>query len=187
MTLLAAIVRGEETWMLADSHAYGQGRLYPNVTKIIRRKVVYDDHTQAGDVLIAAAGVASMQHIARNVEIPQPKKAAAPIAFADALSVALQAHSAELASSQVGEDQIWLVAWQGTIWTFVNYDVGPHSDSCFEAAGAGAEICLGALETMARNDLIWANPAKALTDAADISAQWCYYVKGPYQLEHLVA
>lgn len=187
MTLLAAIARGPEVWMISDSHAFGQGRLYPNVQKIWRRKVVYEDHTLAGDVLIAVAGSAAMQHIARNVEIPNPKRSDAPIAFADALAVALQGHGADMAINQTGEDQQWLVAWQGTIWTFVSYDIGPHSDANFECVGAGAEICLGALEAASRNDLIWANPERALLDAGDITAAWCYLVKPPWQVEHLVA
>ena len=175
--------------MLADTHAFGDGRVYPHAKKIYRRHVVFSDHTQAGDLLIAACGAAGLMQVARSVDIPQPHRGADPVDFIDALSVALQRHCMELAvpHGAADTDQQWLVAWQGGIYTFTAYDVHPKGSGEFEAIGAGGYFALAALETMKLHDLLWANPERALLDAGDITAKWCFLVEPPWQIEKLSA
>lgn len=186
MTLVASYARSDgNVWMVADSHSFGESRVYPLTKKIQRRQIFWADNEPAGEILLGSCGAHMVTYLARNAELPLFERSCEPIDIVDGITDALQRFAKEQAIQMTADkqEQQWHIAWNGHVWSTTSYDVCEIDG--YDAMGAGGTLALGALEILARDCRIAPNPEVGLLEAASAAAKWSHLVKPPWQVELL--
>lgn len=180
MTLVLGMVdKDRKVHMIADSYSYDSTSKYPNTVKITRRFLATDQGNFYGAVLLASAGEHAANYIARNAPMPEVSSGMDPWEIIDGIAKSLQAFGADTPGGinyHGGCDQVWLVGWNGHLWTFVHYDILEQEVAAIGAGGDIARGAMGALQDEPR-------PAARLHKAADITASLATDVTPPWRYE----
>ena len=168
--------------MMADSHGFDSTRAFPGVSKIVRRQLVTPNGSFAGSVLLASAGEHSATFVARNASLPTVTLGQNPTTVIDGIAKAIQTYISETPTPiNDGEGSIWLVGWNGHLWSFVHYDIIPCDK--FGAIGAASDLAVGAYRAFDVANAVETDPLFMLSKIGDICANESHLCRPPFVYE----